>query len=56
MKKLTFVEGLFIGFFLFVMLSSVLLDTFFVSRDTLRLDTFYMDGKFYKKCEVKNGR
>jgi hypothetical protein len=53
MKKLNFYEGLFIGFFLSLMLFSVLLDPFFISRDTLRLNTFYMDGKFYKRCEVK---
>jgi hypothetical protein len=53
MKKLTFIEGLVIGFLLSVFLLSTLIETFYVSRDTLKLGTFYMDRKFYKRCEVK---
>ncbi len=48
---LTFLHGLVIGIFLSFSILSVVIDKYFISRDTFRLDGIYLNGKIYKICE-----
>lgn len=49
--ELTFREGFLFGVLLSICLGTVLLDTFFVSKDVFNLKTIYVDGRIYKLVE-----
>ena len=49
--ELTFREGFLIGILLSICLGTVLLDTFFVSKDVFNLKTIYVNGRIYKLVE-----
>lgn len=48
---LTFKDGFFIGLLLSLGIGTVLIDTFFVSKDVFKLKTIYVDGRIYKLLE-----
>jgi hypothetical protein len=48
---LTFWNGLVIGIALTVSLGTVLIDSFFVSKDVFNLKTIYVNGRIYKLIE-----
>jgi hypothetical protein len=48
---LTFKEGLIIGALLSLCLGTILIDTFFVSKDVFNLRTIYVNGRIYKLVE-----
>jgi hypothetical protein len=48
---LTFWNGLIIGIALTVSLGTVLIDSFFVSKDVFKLKTIYVNGRIYKLIE-----
>jgi len=50
--KLTFTEGLFVGFILSLCLTSVIIDKGFISKNSLK-GSFYMGTKMYRLCETK---
>jgi hypothetical protein len=49
--ELTFLNGLVIGILLSMSLSTVLIDSFFVSKDVFKLKTIYVNGRIYKLVE-----
>lgn len=49
--ELTFIEGFLIGLLLSLCLGTVLIDTFFVSKDIFNLKTIYVNGRIYKLVE-----
>lgn len=48
---LTFREGFLIGVLLSLCLGTILIDTFFVSKDVFNLRTIYVNGRIYKLVE-----
>jgi hypothetical protein len=48
---LTFWNGLVIGIALTISLGTVLIDSFFVSKDVFNLKTIYVNGRIYKLIE-----
>ncbi len=48
---LTFWNGLIIGIALTISLGTVLIDSFFVSKDVFKLKTIYVNGRIYKLIE-----
>jgi hypothetical protein len=49
--ELNFKHGLFTGIIVTVCLLSVVMDKFFVSKETFKLKRIYVDGRIYKLCE-----
>ena len=49
--ELTFKEGLIIGVLLSLCLGTILVDSFFVSKDVFNLRTIYVNGRIYKLVE-----
>lgn len=48
---LTFREGFLIGVLFSICLGTVLVDTFFISKDVFSLKTIYVNGKIYRLVE-----
>ncbi len=48
---LTFWNGLFIGAALTFCLGTVIVDSFFVSKDVFTMNRIYVNGRIYKLCE-----
>lgn len=51
--ELTFKHGLLIGVVVTGCVLSVVMDKFFVSKETFNLNRIYVDGRIYKLCEDK---
>lgn len=49
--ELTFKHGLLIGTIVTVCFLSVVIDKFFVSKETFKLKRIYVNGRIYKLCE-----
>lgn len=49
--ELTFKEGLIIGVLLSLCLGTILVDSFFISKDVFNLRTIYINGRIYKLVE-----
>lgn len=49
--ELTFWNGLFIGIVLTFSIGSVLVDSYFVSKDVFSLKRIYVNGRIFKICE-----
>lgn len=49
--ELTFWNGIFIGVALTLAIGSVLVDSYFVSKDVFTLKRIYVNGRIFKICE-----
>ena len=49
--ELTFWNGIFIGIALTFAIGSVLVDSYFVSKDVFNLKRIYVNGRIFKICE-----
>lgn len=51
--ELKFIHGIWLGILVSAMISGIIIDRRFISRDALTLNQIYLDGRLYKMCEAK---
>ena len=51
--ELKFIHGIWLGILVSAMISGIILDRRFISRDALLLNQIYLDGRLYKLCEAR---
>lgn len=49
--ELTFTQGFWLGMLVCLLISTVMVDKFFVSKEVFFLKRIYVDGRIYKLCE-----
>jgi hypothetical protein len=49
--ELSFNQGFFLGIIVCFLLCSVLVESFFISKEVFELKKIYVNGKIYKLCE-----
>lgn len=49
--ELTFTQGFWLGMLVCLLISTAMVDKFFVSKEVFFLKRIYVDGRIYKLCE-----
>lgn len=49
--ELTFTQGFWLGMLVCFLLSTALVDKFFISKEVFELKKIYVNGRIYKLCE-----